>query len=77
MAKPATASQLNYVRILFRRSKFHYNTLDDQALTVAVKANTGFDLDNLDHDEVQRIVNFLKPLADQKRTFKQWGRTFG
>lgn len=75
-ARPATESQLKYVKALFRKVKFYYQCQDDAALAIEVKARTGFDLTKLTHGDVQAIVAELVPVAEQKRrsVFRQWGR---
>lgn len=62
----ASAAQVAMCRALFRKTKFHYSMCDDAKLRDEVLARTGYDLDDLTHNEVVAISTHLNGVLGRR-----------
>lgn len=65
----ASAAQVAMCRALFRKSKLHYSMCGDAKLRDEVLRRTGYDLDDLTHDEVVAISTHLNAVLGKRRRF--------
>jgi hypothetical protein len=73
----ASEKQVEYCKDLFRKTKIYYNCCEtDKKLRDEVLKRTGYDLDNLSHDEARQIITKLsqsrKTPAQRKAEWNKW-----